>query len=156
MRRRQKSPQVTLARQNISLAGNAFCTPPPGADGKKALPGYCYYADLSLTIGQTFSDLLTQQNFNIAGGATVGWRIHHTDFVVALQTTVTSRTYTNFPGGRRDVQVGPVLKYTRGNFAFSLPVTYNQNFSSVAAAEWNGVVIQPTLTISFPVELSSS
>jgi hypothetical protein len=50
------------------------------------------------------------------------------------------------------LQIGPTLTYTPSQYIqASLPVTYNQNYSSVSAAAWHGVVVQPTLTIIFPV-----
>jgi hypothetical protein len=123
-------------------------SPNPGA--------FCYYLDWSLTAGQTLSDVPTQQNTNFAASVTPGWRIKDTDWKLTLPTVVTSRFYNDVVGGRRDVlfQIGPALSYSKPALAgrpyitFSLAVTYNQNCSTVAAASWRGVVIQPTLTIA--------
>jgi hypothetical protein len=54
-------------------------------------------------------------------------------------------------GGRRDLllQAGPALTNTNGNVSFQLPVTYFKNYSTVSTAAWSGLVVQPTLTISF-------
>jgi hypothetical protein len=154
------TPQITFSRQNISLTGsdkNNVCEASL-PDFRKS--GFCYYADLSLTLGETFSDQSAQQNVNVAVSATLGKRFDQRDWKLALQTTVTERIYTDFHGGRRDVQlqVGPNLTYAvptlvtpLGSAAvqFSLPATYNQNYSTLAKAEWHGVVVMPTLTLAF-------
>jgi hypothetical protein len=161
------TPQVTLARSNISLFGaalNNIChseTPKVQPGAPKPDPGatseFCYYLDLSLTAGQTVSDAPTQQNTNFTGSVTPGWRIDCTDWKVTLPTAVTSRFYNDVVGGRRDVlfQMGPALSYSKPPTAgepyitFSIAATYNQNFSTLAIASWRGVIIQPTLTIAF-------
>jgi hypothetical protein len=164
------TPQGTLARSNMPLFGSdGFNQCAPAGQDKAQQPdktksGFCYYADFSLTVGQTFSDQITQENANVAASATLGKRFDKTDFKLALQTTVTEKTYEYFPGGRQDLQlqIGPTLSYapsasnlsTDGNsitsaVAFSLTATYNQNYSTVAAAAWRGVIVQPTLTIAF-------
>jgi hypothetical protein len=84
------------------------------------------------------------------------------EWTVTLQGIATGKEYENFIGGRRDLQLqgGPVLSYapithfviTPAEYAtvsFTLPVTYYRNFSTVSAAAWSGLVIQPTLTIAF-------
>jgi len=151
------TPQITLARQNMLVGSAKPCRTSATSDANK--DGFCHYLDLSLTLGQTFSDQIVQQNASIAGAANLGWRIDETDFKLALQTVATARAYTNFAGGRQDVllQTGPVLTYSPAPvpgapvFNFAVSIIYNRNFSSLSAAEWNGVVIQPTLTIGFPV-----
>jgi hypothetical protein len=154
------TPQITLSRQNISLTGsdkNNVCEASL-PDFRKS--GFCYYADLSLTLGETFSDQSAQQNANVAVSATLGKRFDQSDWKLAVQTTVTERIYTDFHGGRRDVllQVGPNLTYAAptlvtflgsASVQFSLPATYNQNYSTLAKAEWHGVVVMPTLTLAF-------
>jgi hypothetical protein len=35
------------------------------------------------------------------------------------------------------------------SFSFSLPVTYNQNYSTIAKDEWQSWVVMPKLTIAF-------
>jgi hypothetical protein len=147
------TPQVTFARQNVDLSpDHKQCSPIFNPDPSKPNPGYCYYADFALTVGQTFSDMISQQNANIAGSATFGWRINGTDLKLAVQSVATARNYQDVLGGRRDLllQSGPVLTYTPNNWiTLTLPVTYYKNYSSVSAAAWSGVVVQPTLTIAF-------
>jgi hypothetical protein len=141
------TPQVTIARQNIDLDD------PGRADIMKCniqAQGFCHYADLSLTVGQTFSDVLSQQNFNVAGSGAIGWRIDST-WKLALQLIATGKDYEDFVGGRQDVllQVGPVLSYNpNNNVSFSLPISYFKNYSTVSAAAWSGLVVQPTLSIA--------
>jgi hypothetical protein len=144
------TPQITLGRSNISLLGG-------NSDNKTS--GFPYYLDLSLTAGQTLSDVRTQQNTNIAGSVAPGWRINN-DWCVTLPTVVTTRFYNDVIGGRRDVlfQVGPALSYNKtgsaGPVSFSLTTTFNQNYSTLATASWRGVIIQPTLTIAFNPPIS--
>jgi hypothetical protein len=144
------TPQVVFNRQNINLSGSSSCvsTLQPGQYS------YCYYANLAAAIGQTFSDVAALENANFAVAGTVGKRFDHTDFVLAVTGTATGKTFENVVGGRQDLllQIGTTLTYTPNeNIQASLPVTYNQNYSTLATAAWHGIVIQPTLTIIFPV-----
>jgi hypothetical protein len=164
------TPQATLSRQNIALS-DAFCsTPQPPAPARtdglnqtkapsnvKGL-GFCNYLDLALTVGQTFSDVATQQNVSVAGSATLGWRLQNSNWKITLPAVVTARDYENVIGGRRDVlfQIGPAATFTlppSGNsapsFMFSLAVNYNQNYSTLSTAAWHGFIVQPTLTLAF-------
>ncbi len=156
------TPQITLAHQNISLTGDKANECSTESQPKKK--GFCYYADLSLTFGQTFSDVLSQQNANIAASATLGWRVPNTDWKITLPSVATARNYENVPGGRQDLllQIGPTFTYAptppapepgKSNnnplFSLSLAVTYNQNFSTISAAEWHGVIVKPTFTVAF-------
>ena len=153
------TPQITLNRQNqdLSFAG-ASCTPKTSDPRQQ---GFCYYADLSLTVGQTFSDVSIQENANLTVSATPGLRIESTDWKLTLPVVVTERAYEQVVGGRDDVllQIGAALTYLPAPFydrfgsayavAFSLPVTYNHNYSTLAAAAWHGYIIMPTLTVAF-------
>jgi hypothetical protein len=153
------TPQVTFGRQNISLAGGGRDNECAAASENPKQDGFCYYANLALTIGQTFSDLQSQQNASVAALVTPGWRIPDSDWNLTLPTTATARAYENFPGGREDVllQIGPALTYAHAfsyptintSVAFSLSATYNQNFSTVSAAAWHGFIVMPALTIAF-------
>jgi hypothetical protein len=142
------TPQITLSRQNINLSGNsAPCTPI-----YNPLPGFCNFANLALTVGQTASDVLSQQNANITASGTLGRRIDKTDWTVAVQAAALGRYYENFARGRQDLQLqaGAVLTYVpSGNVSFSLPLTYYKNYSSFAPAAWSGFIVQPTLTVAF-------
>jgi hypothetical protein len=160
------TPQVTLSSQNINLNGP---NPKPCVNAIGSQQSFCNYANFSLTVGQSFSDVVTQQNVNAAASATIGWKPDKTDFNFYLQTTATGKHYENFVGGRDDLllQAGVVLTYSPScppnldpklcpvasdptpSLTFSLPVTYNKNYSTVSAAAWSGWVIMPTLTIAF-------
>jgi hypothetical protein len=150
------TPQVTFARQNISLAGSGLDNQCFTAEDKThESPGFCYFANLALTPGQTFSDVASLQNANLAASATLGKRFDDTNFVLALATTVTGKAFENVPGGRQDLllQIGPTLAYSANKcFNASLAVTYNRNYSSLRTAVWNGFIVQPTLNVIFPVE----
>jgi hypothetical protein len=159
------TPQFTLARSNMALSGNICSTadpkPPAGMpiDPSKPMPwGSCYYVDLALTVGQTFSDVLTQQNANVAVSVTPGWRVDTTDWKITLPVVATAREYENVVGGRQDVlfQIGPTATYSLPaakpgdpSFMFSLAATYNRNYSTLSTAAWHGYIIQPTLTVAF-------
>lgn len=141
------TPQVTLSRQNINL---------DGADLSCSLPlkAFCDFASVFLNVGQSFSDVPTQQNFNVAESATIGRRIDG-DWTIQLQGTATGKEYEHVVGGRQDLllQVGPALtyihQYSDYAISFQLPVTYYKNYSTLSAAAWSGLVIQPTLSIAF-------
>ncbi len=139
------TPQFTLSSQNIDLDD-------PSHLDCASFKAFCHYANLSLTVGQSFSDVLSQQNFNVAGSATLGWRMT-SELTLALQAMATAKDYEDFVGGRRDLllQVGPALTYVPTNnlFTFMLPVSYYKNYSTVSAAAWSGLVVTPTLTIAF-------
>jgi hypothetical protein len=156
------TPQITFNRQNQDLplfgASQNICKaaiPDPRKDG------FCLYADFSLTLGETLSDVATQKNANVALSATPGVRIQSTDWKLTLPMTATERDYQDVIGGRRDtlLQIGPALTYSPppfndrygGNYAvtFALPMTYNQNYSTVQADSWHGVIILPSLTVAF-------
>lgn len=153
------TPQVTLNRQNQDLSSNhASCftaIPDPRQQG------LCYYTDLAFTVGQTFSDVPSQQNFNLTFSATPGIRLNGTDWKLTLPMTETVRAYEDVLGGRDDLllQIGPVIAYTPPTFTdragnayalmFSVAATYNKNFSTLNTAAWQGYVIMPTLTVAF-------
>jgi hypothetical protein len=145
------TPQIVLSRQNINLSGSSQCA----SAFQPSQHAFCYFANFALTAGQTFSDVVTLQNANLAAAATLGDRINKTDFVLSLVTVATARAYENVPGGRQDLllQVGPNLTFTPNKcFNASLAVTYNRNYSSLRTAVWDGFVVQPTLNVIFPVE----
>jgi hypothetical protein len=162
------TPQVTLSRLNIGLDDPnakpciAASTNPPPHPPQPPQPQFCYYANLSLTVGQSFSDVRTQQNTNAAVSATLGWRPDRAEWNLALQAMATAKDYEDFVGGRRDLllQAGPVFTYapatkfkiTPAEYAtvlFTLPVTYYKNYSTFSAAAWSGLIVMPTLTIAF-------
>lgn len=148
------TPQFTLSRQNINLDDATHM------DCSFKLDAFCHFANLSLTVGQSFSDVTTQQNFNVAGAGSVGWRIDSA-WTVSLQGMATGKEYENLVGGRQDLllQGGPVLSYSstpvtistteKMSVSFSLPITYYRNYSTLAPAAWSGLVIQPTLSVAF-------
>jgi hypothetical protein len=173
------TPQITLARQNWNLdPGGPLCLagsrPPTNPDSTSSSPvppnknpqtpaNYCYYVDLALTVGQTFSEISTLENANVSASVTFGKRLAGKDWTVAVQAVVTPRYYQYVPGGRQDVllQAGPVVTYSPApkklfansnildSVSFSVAANYFQNYSTIAKNSWNGVIIQPTLTIAF-------
>jgi hypothetical protein len=102
----------------------------------------------------------TLENVNAALEVNVGHRFDGTDLKFAVKTTLTEKLFENVPGGRQDLQlqVVPTLSYTPPPLktavgllapSFSLPVTYTVNHSTLATAEWRGVVVMPTFTLAF-------
>jgi hypothetical protein len=143
------TPQISLARQNINLGDPNGCVTASGTRN------FCYFANVSITPAQTFSDVTTQVNTSVAVAGSIGARIDHTNLTAQLASTVTGKGYEYFPGGREDllVQIGPNLQYGINScFNASLSVTYYRNYSTVNAAAWNGFIVQPTLNVIFPVE----
>ena len=151
------TPQVTLARQNIGLLGSfdPGCRPWATPDPTKPLAlGYCYFANISVTAGQTFSDVVTLQNANVALSGTVSKRFNETDWVLSATGTATAKDFENVSGGRQDLQlqIGPQINYSPSQcLSFSLSVTYYRNYSTLATAAWQGFVVQPQLTVNFGV-----
>lgn len=160
------TPQLSLARQNIGFDDSSG-TPCVTSDTK-----FCYYANLSMTAGQSFSDVRTLENVNFAASATLGWNINGSNWSLTLPATATAKDYEHVVGGRRDLQLqaGPALMYSSQqvplscakdtmyaalcseesiSFTFKLPVTYYKNYSTLSTAAWSGWVIMPTLTITF-------
>jgi hypothetical protein len=152
------TPQVTLAHQNMGLLGlsDPGCAPLFNPNWPTPLqPGYCYFANISVTAGQTFSDVVTLQNANVALAGTVSKRFDQTDWVLSLAGMATAKSFEDVPGGRQDLllQLGPQLTYTPSKcVSFSVSVTYYRNYSSLSTAAWDGVIIQPTFNVIFPVE----
>jgi hypothetical protein len=153
------TPQITFNHQNQDLSG--IGTPCKAAIPDPRKDGFCYYADFALTFGQTLSDVATQKNANVTFSVTPGMRVSLTDWKLTLPMTATGKEYEDVVGGRRDtlLQIGPALTYSPppfssrygGSYAvsFALPVTYNQNYFTVPADAWHGVIVTPTLTIAF-------
>jgi hypothetical protein len=164
------TPQVSLAFQNIGL--DELSAKPCITPNTK----FCYYANVSFTAGQTFSDVIPLENVNFAASVTLAWNIN-SDWSLTLPATATAKDYEHVVGGRRDLQlqVGPVLTYSSPNklplncqikddpkksdpcydhqeniaYTFKLPISYYKNYSTLSTAAWSGWVILPTLSISF-------
>jgi len=157
------TPQATYTHQNTALFGNGddnVCKGSQRQPDIKKTYGFCNYIDVSFTVGRTFADVETLENVNAALEVNVGHRLDGTDLKFAVKTTLTGKHFENVPGGREDrqLQVAPTLTYSppplktaEGNFAptFTVPVTYTVNNSTLAKAEWHGVVVMPTLTLAW-------
>jgi hypothetical protein len=154
------TPQIQFTRSNMSLLGADRGNECGTANGIYKQHAFCYFADAYLNIAHTFSDVKTQENTSIAGSLTLGRRVENSNWKLTMQTTLTEKIYVDVPVGRRDLmlQIGPMLSYSHpavptplGSvmLTFNLPVTYTNNESSLAAAEWHGWVIMPTLTLSY-------
>jgi hypothetical protein len=151
------TPQAVLTRQNINLSDKVYCYNRADTASRKD-PRFCTSADLSVAIGQTFSDLGTQQNANLAVAGTLYQRINETDFTVGLQVIATGKTYETYRGGRRDIvfQEGPLIRFTptpdprsKLSVSMALAVNFFQQHSTVAANSWRGIVVQPSVTVRF-------
>jgi hypothetical protein len=141
------TPTIVYGWQNIPL-DRGLCA--SRLDPKTS--SFCYYTDVTVTLGHTLADVRSLDNTSLALSATLGNRIADTDLVIGLGGTVTGKVFDNVPGGRDDVmvQIGPKLQYTPlKNASAALAVTYNQNFSTLAPAAWHGWIFQSTLTLSF-------
>lgn len=141
------TPTLVYSWQNIPFT-EALCA----TRLHKETSSFCYYADLSVTLGHTLADVRALENTNLAVSATLGDRIGNTDLVALWGTTITGRTYENVVGGRNDVMVafGPKLQYKPvDKLTTSIGITYNRNYSSLATAQWHGWIAQSALTLSF-------
>lgn len=141
------TPTLVYSWQNIPFI-QALCA----TKLHKETSSFCYYADLSISVGHTFADVRTLENTNFAVSATLGDRIGGTDFVALWGTTISGKTYDNVVGGRNDLMVafGPKLQYKPiDRVTTSIGITYNRNYSSLATAQWHGWIAQSALTLSF-------
>lgn len=156
------TPQFTLAEQNISLLDPKGNVCEPGSLDYRKI-GFCYYADLSLNGGQTFSDQVTQQNANVSLSATVGRRFDKSDWKLSLQAAATERGFEDVDGGRNDVllQVGPALAYAApsvvtpwgtGSLSINLPVNFYDNISTVSKNSYREIVVMPSFSFAFAPE----
>jgi hypothetical protein len=160
------TPQATLSWQNIGLDDrsakpcyDASTTPHNAVSVTQPNAQFCYYANLSVTAGESFSDVKTLQNANVSLTGTIGWRPDHTNWNLSLQAMATGKDYEDVVGGRRDLllQIGPNLTYNTAitiaqqaaMLTFTLPVTYYKNYSTLSTAAWSGLIIMPTLSIAF-------
>ena len=141
------TPTLVYSWQNIPFT-DALCA----TRLHKETSSFCYYADLSVTLGHTLADVRVLENTNLAVSATLGDRIGNTDLAALWGTTITGRTYENVVGGRNDVMVafGPKLQYKPvDKLTTSIGIAYNRNYSSLAAAQWHGWIAQSAITLSF-------
>jgi hypothetical protein len=160
------TPQVTLGRQNIGL-DDLNAKPCFDSNGNQR---FCTYANFSLMAGESFSDVKTLQNANLAASATLGWNITPA-WSLTLPATATAKDFEDVVGGRRDLllQVGTALNYSSPtipltcpnnqnsmcnngeaiSYTFSLPVTFYKNYSTLSTAKWSGFIVMPTLTFAF-------
>jgi len=149
------TPTVIYGWQNLPLGGGP-CTTKLAEDtakpGQKVGASFCYYIDVSATVGHTSSDVSLQENTNFGVSATLGDRIAHTDLVALLATAASGKVYDSVPGGRRDLllQIGPKLQFSpAAGVSTSIAASYNQNSSTVAAAAWHGWIVQTQLSVAF-------
>jgi len=137
------TPSMTVSRLNIPLS-NQLC-------GEKR-DAFCYYADISGSLGYSFSDVLIQENANGNAAATLGWRMPESRLTLALTGKIGGRHYTNFPGSRDDLTLsgGPSILWSLyPNVTASFGVTYYEQYSTVDRARWNGVIAMSGLTAKF-------
>lgn len=144
------TPTVVYSWQNLPLGSEKSCMTKlhPTPD----FAAFCYYSDVNLSVGHTSSDNRLQENTNFGVSTTLGDRIRDTDLTAALAASMSGKVYDNVPGGRRDLllQIGPKLVFAPASTILtSLGVTYNKNYSSVAAAEWHGWVVQSMVQFTF-------
>jgi hypothetical protein len=151
------TPQATLSRLNIGLDDPSA---KPCKDASTPVnQQFCYYANLSLTAGQSYSDVRSLQNANFAVSGTIGWRPDMTNWNLSLQAMATEKEYEDVLGGRRDLllQIGSNFAYSTkvtiakqdASLSFSLPITYYKNYSTLSTAAWSGLIIMPTLSLAF-------
>ena len=98
------TPQISLGRANIPLSTGKenICDGPTGKAKDKV---FCYFADVSVNAGQTYSDQPTLQNANAAVSAKLNKNFDRLSFSLGWQATATGRVYEEVKGGRRDLQL---------------------------------------------------
>jgi hypothetical protein len=153
------TPQVAFVWQNIPLLGATKDNLCFARSHDESKVGFCNSIDLVFNVGQSFASVHTTENVNFQADATLNHRVDHTDFRIALKTSVIERLYEQVPGGRRDTQLqltpsaswspDPIeSRYGKLATSLTLPVTYAVNSSSVGTQDWRGWTIMPTLTLA--------
>jgi hypothetical protein len=136
------TPYVTWARSNIPLGEETN-----GTDGTLT---YRYYANVNATAQWTLSDVAAAENASAILATTLGWRTPVAGLTVSATGTVQGKYYTDFPGGRQDLYVEAlgVAAWVRGPLTVEGRLLFGHQWSTVAAAEWTGFVVQPLLRLN--------
>ncbi len=132
------TPSIGWSRSNIGL-GNGTC----GAKGNEA---YCYYADVSVSLGESLADVQDQTNSWAEIDTTLGWRPAVKNLSVWATGSVQGAVYSDFPGGRQDlifIGTGNVSWLAAPNITMSAGVKFTQQLSSQTDLDWNGFNLLP-------------
>lgn len=134
------TPSVSLARSNMPLS-DALC----GDVGKER---FCHSGTLSVAARYVFADVASREYAatKIAGKITFLGDIK--GLVFNATGSMDFKQYTNFPGGRRDIVyvAGGDMEWKINSYAsLAAGITFTQQTSTFAAAEWNGFSMGPQL-----------
>jgi hypothetical protein len=89
------TPSIGWSRSNIRL-GSELC-------GEKGSESYCYYGDVSLSLGESVADVQSQTNGWVEIDTTIGWRPPVKNLSLWATGSVQGAVYSDFPGGRQDL-----------------------------------------------------
>jgi hypothetical protein len=132
------TPSIGWSRSNIGL-GSELC-------GEKGSESYCYYGDVSLSLGESVADVQSQTNGWVEIDTTIGWRPPVKNLSLWATGSVQGAVYSDFPGGRQDL-----IFIGSGNFSglwmpdvtLSAGVKFTQQISSHSDLDWNGFNVVP-------------
>jgi hypothetical protein len=132
------TPSIGWSRSNIGL-GNNLC-------GAKGSESYCYYADVSVSLGESLADVQSQINSWAVAQMTVGWRPPVKNLSVWATGSMQGAVYSDFPGGRQDlifIGTGNLSWLAAPNITMSAGVKFTQQISSQSDLDWNGFNLFP-------------
>jgi len=137
------TPSVGWSRSNIGV-GNRLC----GAKGSEA---YCYFASVSLSLGESLADVSDQINSWAGAETTLGWRPPVKNLSVSATGGVQTAIFSDYPGGRQDLIFtgsGNLSWTPNENTTLSAGVRFTQQLSSQSDLDWNGVNLLPQLLLN--------
>jgi hypothetical protein len=137
------TPAVNWTRGNIPL-DFSLC-------GEKQ-DAYCRFASISITPAFSFSDIRTQQNGSMKIVSTASARVPNSPVIWSLSASLQGKYFTDVPGGRQDLiaEVVAGFEWPLSDVLTLLGgVRFVRQRSSVAAAEWQGLIAVPTARLLY-------
>jgi hypothetical protein len=132
------TPSIGWSRSNIGL-GNKMC----GDTGSEA---YCYFANVSLSMGESLADVQSQINSWAVAETTVGWRPPVKNLSLSATGSVQGAVFSDYPGGRQDlifVGSGNLSWTPSADVTLSAGLRFTQQISSQSDLDWNGFNLLP-------------
>ncbi|MGZ8400825.1 MAG: hypothetical protein ACXWVI_05965 [Methyloceanibacter sp.] len=132
------TPSIGWSRSNIGL-GNKMC----GAKGSEA---YCTYANVSLSLGESWADVQSQINSWAVAETTLGWRPPVKGLSLSATGSLQGVVFSDYPGGRQDfvfVGSGNLSWAPAANVSLSAGVKFTQQLSTQSDLDWNGFTVLP-------------
>ena len=137
------TPSIGWSRSNIGL-GSKLC-------GGKGSESYCYYADVSVSLGESVADVQSQTNTWAEIDTTIGWRPPVKNLSLWATGSIQGAVYSDYPGGRQDLLLTSTGNFSwlwTNNVTLSAGVRFTQQISSHSDLDWNGVNVIPRILLN--------